>query len=127
VQGPGSTLQILSLVGATKHRNRDTNLPHIFLDQLWGPSGTAVIYKSSLAGLVVKFSLTDRQERLRSERGLLAEKHVYEHLKDENLSFIPQYYGLYSWPGGVALVISDEGKSLADTQMSFKELSWWTR
>jgi hypothetical protein len=85
VQGPGSALQILSLVGDRCALESYTNLPHIFLDQLWGPSGTAVIYKSSLAGLVVKFSLTDRQERLRSERGLLAEKQVYEHLKDKGL------------------------------------------
>ncbi len=108
-------------------RNHDTNLPHIFLDQLWGLSGTAVIYKSSLARLVVKFSLTDRQERLRSERGLLAEKKVYEHLRDKGLSFIPRYYGLYTWPGGVALIISDEGTSLADSRTNLNELSWWTR
>jgi hypothetical protein len=75
----------------------------------------------------VKFSLTDRQERKRSEEGLLVEKRVYEHLKDKGLLFIPQYYGLYSWPGGIALIMSDEGESLAETRTSFKELSWWTR
>jgi hypothetical protein len=75
----------------------------------------------------VKFSLSDRQERMRSEEGLLVEKRVYEHLKDKGLLFIPQYYGLYSWPGGIALIMSDEGESLAETGTSFKELSWWTR
>ena len=92
-----------------------------------GPGGPAVIYKSSHARLVFKFSLTDRQERLRSDRGLLVEKQVYEHLKDKGLPFVPRYYGFYSWPGGTAIIISDEGESLADTRTSFKGLSWWTR
>ena len=127
MQGPGSALQILSLVGTDVHWNHDSHFPHIFLDRIWGRSGTAIIYKSGDAGLVVKFSLTDRQERMRSEEGLLVEKGVYEHLKDKGLSFIPQYYGLYSWPGGIALIMSDEGESLAETGTSFKELSWWTR
>ena len=95
MQGPGSTIQILSLVGTVMDWNHNTHFPLIFLDQLWGSSGTAVIYKSSNARLVIKFSLTDRQERLRSEQGLLVEKQVYEHLKDKGLSFIPRYYGLY--------------------------------
>ena len=107
--------------------NPETHFPRVFLDQLWGPSSTAVVYKSSHARLVIKFSLTDRQERLQSERGLLVEKQVYEHLKDKGLSFIPRYFGLYAWPGGTALIISDEGESLADTRTSFKALSWFAR
>jgi len=118
---------LLSLVGTTTHQNHNTILPRIFLDQLWELGGTAVIYKSSSAKLVVKFSLIDQEETLGSEWRLLAENQVYEYLKGKGLSFIPQYYGLYTWPGSVTLVISDEGKSLADTQTSFKGLSWWTR
>ena len=62
-----------------------------------------------------------------SQSAILTENKVYKRLSGSDISFVPQYYGLYEWPGGVALLLSDKGESLDASPQAFKELYWWRR
>lgn len=105
----------------------DYNRPLIFLDKLWGTGGCAVVYKSTSSGVVIKLSLQDEYQRYDSRRGLEIEAAIYERLEAEAVPFIPQYYGLYEWSGGLALLVSDEGTSLSDLGVKFHQLPYSTK
>lgn len=95
IQAPGTIARMLTRVGGPT-LSSDYNRPLIFLDKLWGTSGCAVVYKSLSSGVVLKLPL-----------------------QDDRRYFVPHYYGLYEWPGGLALLVSDEGTSLSDLGVKF--------
>jgi hypothetical protein len=75
----------------------------------------------------VKFSLSNETDRELSKQGVLSENQAYQYLQDKGIYFIPKYKGMYTWPGGFALILSDEGQAIADSGSEFKELAWWKR
>jgi hypothetical protein len=75
------------------------------------------VYSSTRSRLVIKLATTGNGD-------LVNEKTAYERLTRfrQLLRVVPRYYGAYSWYGGRALVLSDEGPSLATLGVAFASL-----
>ena len=117
IQAPGTATRTLTAVGASSTAAKFR--PLIFLDEFWGSGGSSTVHKSTSAGLVIKFSQAGNRSSLQA---LNNEAAIYAYLTKRRLPFIPQFLGLYKWPGGLAVLLSDEGTSLADDEIKFNQL-----
>ena len=95
--------------------------PFIHLDRYIG-GGWSSVYASSGSHVIVKFGRVAGKDRAETERQLRNEKAAYDKLARLCGWVVPRCYGEYEWYGGRALVLSDEGQSLADLGMEFTSL-----
>jgi hypothetical protein len=111
-----------SLTPSSAPKSRPRSWPAVIhLDrQLSGGENQSYVYSSTTLHLVVKLATTGKSD-------LINEKMAYERLTTtcftRLLPVAPRYYGAYLWYGGRALILSDEGQSLASHGVEFALLA----
>ena len=103
----------LSRVGSTIS-NTDKEIPVLLLDHNFSIGGAGVVYWSPTAAVILKFSYVGTAHLIWNEG------QIYCRLMKEGIRFVPNFYGLFEWPGGYAIILSDEGKG---TLQSWDELN----
>ncbi|KAI0255086.1 hypothetical protein BJV78DRAFT_1279691 [Lactifluus subvellereus] len=111
----------LSPVGTPQSSGGEKQHPFVHLDCYLG-GGWSSVYASSRSHVIVKFATVPKKERAELERQLRNEKAAYDKLTLLTRLVVPLCYGEYVWYGGRALVLSDEGQSLAALGMEFASL-----
>ncbi|KAI0253725.1 hypothetical protein BJV78DRAFT_163667 [Lactifluus subvellereus] len=111
----------LSLVGTPQSSGGEEQHPFVHLDCYLG-GGWSSVYASSRSHVIVKFATVPKKDRAELKRQLRNEKAVYDKLALLTRLVVPLCYGEYVWYGGRALVLSDEGQSLAALEMEFASL-----
>jgi hypothetical protein len=111
----------LSLVGACRSRQAYKTNIIIHLDKHYG-GGWSSVYTSSRSHIIVKFAVVPKKDKAELEGYLKNEKAAYDQLFPLIGLAIPRCYGEYLWYGGRALVLTDEGPSLANLKMEFTSL-----
>ena len=111
----------LSPVGTLQSSGGEKQHPFVHLDCYLG-GGWSSVYASSRSHVIVKFATVPKKDKAELERQLSNEKAAYDKLTLLARLVVPLCYGEYVWYGGRALVLSDEGQSLADLEMEFASL-----
>jgi hypothetical protein len=112
-----------SLLPVCTPQSRGSKLPtFVHFDCRLGWSWSSV-YMSTKSQLVVKFVIPPQNDHTEPERYLVNEKTAYDKLAPLSRWVVPRCYGEYTWYGGRALVLSNEGPSLADLEMEFASLA----
>jgi hypothetical protein len=116
-----------SLIPVCTPQSRGNKMPtFVHFDRRLRGSWSSV-YGSTKSQLVVKFAGVAQNGHAELERYVIDEKTAYDKLACLSRWVVPRCYGEYIWYGGRALVLSDEGPSLATLGMELASLAFIER
>ena len=124
LQSPGSMLVrcvdglpiSLTRIGTPKSQHAREKRPFVHFDCHLG-CGWSSVYSSSRSQTVIKFAAVPKKDSAELQRQLRNEEVAYDKLYCLTGWAIPRCYGLYSWYGGLSLVLSYGGPSLPKLKM----------
>jgi hypothetical protein len=118
----------LSPIETSQSQSGRKQCPFIHLDQYLG-GGWSTVYASRKSHIIVKFAHVPEKNKAMLRNLLRNEKAAYHKLAHLPpwIQVAPHFYGEYKWYGGRALVLSNEGPSLADLEMGMESLGFIER